>query len=90
MAEMEAAVRARIAEQKRNTAASVAAARQATANAKVRTCLSGASWFFENKAEYNKDDARLRAAARKRKAPRRGFISREKTPADFDQPIKCC
>ena len=35
MAEMEAAVRARIAEQKRATAASAAAARQATANAKV-------------------------------------------------------
>ena len=42
------------------------------------------------KAEYNKDEARLRAAARRKKAPRRGFISREKTPADFDQPIKCC
>merc|ERR1711970_525652 len=39
-------------------------------------------------AIYDKSAARLRAANRKRKAPRRGFVSREKTPADFDQPIR--
>ena len=37
---------------------------------------------------YDKTAARQRAANRRRKAPRRGFVSREKTPADFDQPIR--
>merc|ERR1712131_580745 len=37
---------------------------------------------------YDRDAARIRAAGRRKKAPRRGFVSREKTPADFDQPIR--
>ena len=32
--------------------------------------------------------ARKRAAGRRKKAPRRGYVCREKTPADFDQPIR--
>ena len=39
-------------------------------------------------SSYDKNAARERAANRRRKAPRRGFVSREKTPADFDQPIR--
>ena len=39
-------------------------------------------------SSYDKTAARERAANRRRKAPRRGFVSREKTPADFDQPIR--
>ena len=37
---------------------------------------------------YDVEAARIRAAGRRKKAPRRGFVSREKTPADFDQPIR--
>ena len=42
----------------------------------------------KSEAKYNHAEARERAAGRRKKAPRRGFVSREATPADFDTPIK--
>ena len=49
---------------------------------------SEANEVVAGSGEYDMGAARIRAAGRRKKAPRRGFVSREKTPADFDQPIR--
>ena len=53
-----------------------------------QAALLAAKETVEGEGQYNTAEAKLRAANRKKKAPRRGFVSRETTPADFDQPIK--
>merc|ERR1711990_120722 len=50
--------------------------------------LMAAKEANQGDTKYNHAEARERAAGRKKKAPRRGFVSRETTPADFDQPIR--
>merc|ERR1711990_1074707 len=72
MAQLEAEMAKRIENQRRASNAVLMAAKEAN----------------QGDTKYNHAEARERAAGRKKKAPRRGFVSRETTPADFDQPIR--
>ena len=72
MAQNEAEMAKRIENQRRASNAALMAAKEAN----------------QCDTKYNHAEARERAAGRKKKAPRRGFVSRETTPADFDQPIR--